>query len=154
MHRFDSDGVEIAFIDEAPEGGQGEPILLFHVFASSHMFNLVIPCWVKSLREAGRRVIALDNRGHGRSGKPHEPAAYRSAVMAEREPREGGASVGVDVRGALTGEVREEREALGAGLPRARPPQRRPNTRGRPPTVPPRREEVRGRIIDAARDAR
>ncbi len=83
MHRFDSDGVEIAFIDEAPEGGQGEAILLIHGFASSHMVNWVNPGWVKTLREAGRRVIALDNRGHGRSGKPHAPEAYRSTVMAE-----------------------------------------------------------------------
>jgi pimeloyl-ACP methyl ester carboxylesterase len=32
---------------------------------------------------AGRRVIALDNRGHGASSKLYEPSAYHSATMAE-----------------------------------------------------------------------
>jgi pimeloyl-ACP methyl ester carboxylesterase len=35
------------------------------------------------LTRAGRRVIALDNRGHGASAKPHDPSAYHSAIMAE-----------------------------------------------------------------------
>ncbi len=83
MHRFDSDGVEIAFIDERPETGPGDPILLVHGFASSHAVNWVNPGWVKTLTGAGFRVIAADNRGHGRSGKPHDPAAYKSAIMAE-----------------------------------------------------------------------
>jgi pimeloyl-ACP methyl ester carboxylesterase len=38
---------------------------------------------VKTLTEAGRRVIAMDNRGHGRSGKPHDPASYSVPLMAE-----------------------------------------------------------------------
>jgi pimeloyl-ACP methyl ester carboxylesterase len=32
---------------------------------------------------AGRRAIALDNRGHGASSKLYDPAAYHSAMMAE-----------------------------------------------------------------------
>ena len=28
-------------------------------------------------------MIAFDNRGHGESGKPHDPAAYSIAIMAE-----------------------------------------------------------------------
>ena len=36
-----------------------------------------------TLRRAGRRVIALDNRGHGQSTKLYEPAAYHSAIMAQ-----------------------------------------------------------------------
>ncbi|MGB7258284.1 MAG: alpha/beta hydrolase, partial [Pseudolabrys sp.] len=31
----------------------------------------------------GRRVIALDNRGHGRSSKLYDPGAYRIGTMAE-----------------------------------------------------------------------
>jgi pimeloyl-ACP methyl ester carboxylesterase len=38
---------------------------------------------VTTLTRAGRRVVALDNRGHGDSTKLYQPAAYRSAVMAE-----------------------------------------------------------------------
>ena len=36
-----------------------------------------------TLKRAGRRVIALDNRGHGESSKLYDPAAYHSAIMAE-----------------------------------------------------------------------
>jgi pimeloyl-ACP methyl ester carboxylesterase len=79
LQTFDSDGVEIAFIDE----GSGSPTLLIHGFASNLQVNWVSTSWVKDLVRAGRRVIALDNRGHGESGKPHDPAAYGTPVMAE-----------------------------------------------------------------------
>jgi pimeloyl-ACP methyl ester carboxylesterase len=79
MKRFEHDGVEIAFLDE----GHGEPIVLVHGFASTAEVNWVYPGWVATLTEAGRRVIALDNRGHGASSKPYDPAAYHSARMAE-----------------------------------------------------------------------
>ena len=45
--------------------------------------NWVHPGWVATLTAAGRRVIALDNRGHGASSKLYDPAAYDSAVMAD-----------------------------------------------------------------------
>jgi pimeloyl-ACP methyl ester carboxylesterase len=79
MPQFTHDGVEIAFIDE----GQGEPIVLVHGFASNKEVNWVAPSWMTTLTRAGRRAIALDNRGHGASGKLYEPAAYHSAIMAE-----------------------------------------------------------------------
>jgi pimeloyl-ACP methyl ester carboxylesterase len=37
---------------------------------------------VARLCEIGRRVIVPDLRGHGASGKPHDPAAYRNSAMA------------------------------------------------------------------------
>ncbi|WP_460451850.1 alpha/beta fold hydrolase [Alsobacter sp. SYSU BS001988] len=83
MQTFDSAGVPIAYLDSAPEEGAGEPIVLVHGFASNHAVNWVNTLWVKTLNRAGRRVIALDNRGHGQSGKPRDPAAYASGVMAE-----------------------------------------------------------------------
>src|SRR5215472_9210083 len=79
MPQFTHEGVEIAFIDE----GEGEPIVLVHGFASNREVNWVAPGWVTTLTRAGRRAIALDNRGHGASGKLYEPAAYHSAAMAE-----------------------------------------------------------------------
>jgi pimeloyl-ACP methyl ester carboxylesterase len=79
MPRFTHNGVEIAFLDE----GEGEPIVLVHGFASNKEANWVAPGWVTTLTRAGRRVIALDNRGHGESTKLYDPAAYRSAIMAE-----------------------------------------------------------------------
>jgi pimeloyl-ACP methyl ester carboxylesterase len=80
---FSSDGVDIAFVDVAPQGSDlGEPILLIHGFASDYRVNWVNPRWVETLSRAGRRVIAFDNRGHGASQKLYAPAAYRSDLMA------------------------------------------------------------------------
>jgi pimeloyl-ACP methyl ester carboxylesterase len=78
MPSFDHDGVEIAFFDE----GEGEPIVLVHGFGSNKEVNWVAPGWVSTLTRAGRRVIALDNRGHGASSKLYDPADYHSALMA------------------------------------------------------------------------
>ena len=36
-----------------------------------------------ALTRAGRRVIALDNRGHGASSELYDPAAYHSATTAD-----------------------------------------------------------------------
>ena len=84
MHAFSSNGVRLAYIDEPPSGpDRNEPILLIHGFASTHAVNWVFPLWVKTLTADGRRVIALDNRGHGRSEKLYDPAAYHTEVLAE-----------------------------------------------------------------------
>ncbi len=79
MTSFKNGDVEIAYLDE----GEGEPIVLVHGFASTKEVNWVAPGWVTTLTRAGRRVIALDNRGHGQSSKLYDPAAYHSATMAE-----------------------------------------------------------------------
>jgi pimeloyl-ACP methyl ester carboxylesterase len=79
MSSFRNDGIAIAYLDE----GDGEPVVLVHGFASTKEVNWLNPGWVSTLTKAGRRVIALDNRGHGASDKPGDPAAYHSAVMAE-----------------------------------------------------------------------
>ncbi|WP_407522110.1 alpha/beta fold hydrolase [Methylobacterium oryzisoli] len=83
MLTFDSDGVRIAYIDVAPSAGAGDPVLLIHGFASNHATNWVSTSWVRTLTEAGYRVIALDNRGHGASEKLYDPEAYASDLMAE-----------------------------------------------------------------------
>jgi pimeloyl-ACP methyl ester carboxylesterase len=78
MPSFKNGPVEIAYLDE----GDGEPIVLVHGFASNKEVNWVAPAWVSTLTRAGRRVIALDNRGHGQSSKLYDPADYHSALMA------------------------------------------------------------------------
>ena len=83
MHSFSSEGVRIAFIDVPAANGEGDPVLLIHGFASTHAVNWVNTLWTKTLSNAGYRVIALDNRGHGQSDKLYDPAAYDSSIMAE-----------------------------------------------------------------------
>jgi len=78
MPSFSHGSVEIAYLDE----GQGEPIILIHGFASSKDVNWVQPGWFTTLKGAGRRVIALDNRGHGQSAKLYDPADYHTTKMA------------------------------------------------------------------------
>jgi pimeloyl-ACP methyl ester carboxylesterase len=79
MPSFHHGDVEIAYLDQ----GEGEPIVLVHGFASTKEVNWVNPGWFGTLTRAGRRVVALDNRGHGASGKLYDPADYHSATMAE-----------------------------------------------------------------------
>lgn len=79
MPRFRHGDVEIAYLDE----GQGEPIVLIHGFASNREVNWTYPGWVSTLTGAGRRVIALDNRGHGQSTKLYDPSDYHTRKMAE-----------------------------------------------------------------------
>jgi pimeloyl-ACP methyl ester carboxylesterase len=78
MPSFHNGDVEIAYLDE----GEGDPIVLVHGFASSKNVNWVYPTWVSDLRKDGRRVIALDNRGHGESEKLYDAAQYSIPAMA------------------------------------------------------------------------
>jgi pimeloyl-ACP methyl ester carboxylesterase len=78
MPSFHNGDVEIAYLDE----GEGDPILLVHGFASTKNVNWVYPTWVSELKKNGRRVIALDNRGHGDSAKLYDPEKYHIPIMA------------------------------------------------------------------------
>jgi pimeloyl-ACP methyl ester carboxylesterase len=78
MPIFKNGDVEIAFLDE----GEGDPIVLVHGFASTKDVNWVQTSWTGTLTRAGRRVIALDDRGHGQSSKLYDPAAYHTELMA------------------------------------------------------------------------
>ncbi|MGB6348430.1 MAG: alpha/beta hydrolase [Pseudolabrys sp.] len=79
MASFKNGDVEIAYLDE----GEGKPVVLVHGFASTKEVNWVATGWVTTLNHAGRRAIALDNRGHGASSKLYDPSAYHSATMAD-----------------------------------------------------------------------
>ena len=78
MPSFLNGAVEIAYLDE----GEGEPIVLVHGFASSKVVNWVYPTWVSELKKHGRRVIAMDHRGHGESTKLYDPEDYHIGTMA------------------------------------------------------------------------
>jgi pimeloyl-ACP methyl ester carboxylesterase len=79
MPSFNSDGVEIAYLDE----GEGEPVLLLHGFASNMRTNWIDPSWVRHLTREGFRVIAYDARGHGASGKLYRIEDYVQPHMPE-----------------------------------------------------------------------
>jgi pimeloyl-ACP methyl ester carboxylesterase len=72
-------GVPIHYTDE----GSGPPVVLVHGFASSLEGNWRAPGVIAALLAAGRRVVALDCRGHGRSGKPHDAASYTGTAMED-----------------------------------------------------------------------
>jgi pimeloyl-ACP methyl ester carboxylesterase len=78
MPSFHNGAVEIAYLDE----GEGDPIVLVHGFASSKNVNWVYPGWVSELKKDGRRVIALDLRGHGESSKLYDPEQYSIEIQA------------------------------------------------------------------------
>lgn len=79
LRSVDSAGVTLAYSDQ----GQGSPVILLHGFAVNGDLNFRLPGVIGKLRAAGHRVIVPDLRGHGRSGKPHEPAAYGTELAED-----------------------------------------------------------------------
>ncbi|MBI2827008.1 MAG: alpha/beta hydrolase [Planctomycetia bacterium] len=75
---FDSDGVKIHYIVE----GQGEPVLLIHGFTANIDVQWGLPGIIRELAK-DYKVIALDNRGHGKSGKPHDPKQYGEQMVED-----------------------------------------------------------------------
>ena len=80
MSKFANGDVRIAHFDVGQR--DGFTVLMIHSFASTAHVNWVFPGWVRTLTDAGYRVIAIDNRGHGDSDKPHDPAFYTPPLMA------------------------------------------------------------------------
>jgi pimeloyl-ACP methyl ester carboxylesterase len=75
---FDSKGVKIRYTVD----GRGEPVLLIHGFTANIEKNWGLPGVQKSLAQ-DYRVIALDNRGHGKSDKPHDPNQYGAEMVED-----------------------------------------------------------------------
>src|SRR6266849_7857254 len=83
MDRFASfDGVEIAY-QTCGTAGELPPVILHHGFLANANVNWVLPGIVTALTNAGRQVVALDARGHGDSGKPHDPVFYGEEKMVQ-----------------------------------------------------------------------
>jgi pimeloyl-ACP methyl ester carboxylesterase len=83
LHRFQSfDGVSIGYRTLGGSAGEGWPTVLLHGFLASAEANWFLPGIAAALAAAGRRVIAPDLRGHGRSDAPADPAAWPSDVLA------------------------------------------------------------------------
>jgi pimeloyl-ACP methyl ester carboxylesterase len=75
---FDSNGVKIHYVVE----GQGEPVILVHGFTASIPVQWQLPGIFSKLSK-DYQVIALDNRGHGKSDKPHDPEQYGAEMVAD-----------------------------------------------------------------------
>jgi pimeloyl-ACP methyl ester carboxylesterase len=72
------DGVRIAY----EIAGEGKPVVLVHGFGASRTITWKNTNWFQTLTRAGRRVIAMDCRGHGESDKPHDVTSYDEGRMA------------------------------------------------------------------------
>jgi pimeloyl-ACP methyl ester carboxylesterase len=78
MPTFTTAEGDFTYLDE----GTGPAVILVHGFASNAIVNWRATGWIDRLTGAGYRAIAVDNRGHGGSVKPHEPDAYKLETMA------------------------------------------------------------------------
>ena len=75
---FDSNGVRIRYVEQ----GSGDPILLVHGYTANVEVNW-IETGVFANLSRDHRVIAFDLRGHGKSDKPHQPAAYGREMVQD-----------------------------------------------------------------------
>ena len=75
---FNSGGVRIHYTVE----GEGEPVVLIHGWGVDLEWCWGEPGTIKSLAEH-YQVIAIDNRGHGRSDKPHDPQQYGMNMVTD-----------------------------------------------------------------------
>lgn len=81
MNFTTSDGFSIAYDDNAPADYE-RAILLVHGFVSNRNEGWKRTGWYAALERRRFRVIALDQRGHGESGKSYDPDAYLRANLA------------------------------------------------------------------------
>ena len=80
MPTFSHDGLTLAY-DDIGAPGEGRPMILVHGFTSNRAENWRRLGWYGALERRRTRAVAMDARGHGESGKPHDPAAYGRAKM-------------------------------------------------------------------------
>ncbi|MCY1067366.1 alpha/beta hydrolase [Nannocystis sp. RBIL2] len=74
-----SDGIDLHYV-EYP--GDGSPVVLLHGYTSTADATWQAPGIAQALAE-NHRVILLDQRGHGDSDKPHDPAAYGGRMLTD-----------------------------------------------------------------------
>lgn len=79
-HTFVHDGLILSYLDNHCYSDE-VPIVLLHGFTASAQNNWLDSGWIAALTSAGRRVIAIDARGHGHSDKPYDSHYYASAIM-------------------------------------------------------------------------
>ncbi len=125
---FDSNGVKIRYIT----AGKGEVVVLLHGFAASaNMWGLPTDTKAKVFPELAKSfcVIAVDCRGHGKSGKPNDPKQYGMEMVKDvirlldhlgiKKAHVLGYSMGAEIAGKLltTYPDRLLSVTLGGGIP-------------------------------------
>lgn len=75
------DGVRLAWRETGP--ADGRPVVLLHGLFSDGYTNWIRYGHAALLAGRGLRVILPDLRGHGASGRPHDPAAYPPDILAQ-----------------------------------------------------------------------
>jgi pimeloyl-ACP methyl ester carboxylesterase len=78
--RLALDGTAIV-VDGYPGHREHPPVFLAHGLGSDAATNWLRAGWVRALRAAGRELILIDLRGHGRSDAPRDPARYRVTTL-------------------------------------------------------------------------
>ena len=68
---FNSNGVQIRYVEQ----GAGPPVILLHGYTGTLDRHFVSNGVLANIAK-DHRAIAMDLRGHGKSGKPHDPKAY------------------------------------------------------------------------------
>lgn len=81
-HYFQSADLRISYLDNGINS-QKKPIILLHGFTASAAGNWLNNGWIAAFTQLGRRVIAIDARGHGESDKPYDSTYYPSNVMMQ-----------------------------------------------------------------------
>lgn len=68
---FDSNGVQMRYVEQ----GTGSPVVMLHGYTGTSDRHF-IASGVFAQVAKDHRAIAMDLRGHGKSGKPHDPKMY------------------------------------------------------------------------------
>jgi len=76
---FDADGTTLHYVT----AGAGETVVLLHGFSGSAQGLYVEPGTFDALVDAGYRVVALDQVGHGKSDKPYDPNRYGMQMVED-----------------------------------------------------------------------
>lgn len=76
---FDANGTTLHYVT----AGSGETVVLLHGFSGSAEGLYIKPGTFDALVDAGFRVVALDQVGHGKSDKPYDPDRYGMQMVED-----------------------------------------------------------------------
>ena len=71
----------LAYDEFGPKDAR-KAVVLVHGFSANKYENWKRMGWYDAIAAKGMRGLAIDNRGHGESAKPHEPEKYAREAMA------------------------------------------------------------------------